>query len=122
MTVLRAVWRHQLVPVTIPIFNKRFAHSLPVIQSCPSPSCPCQETPSGLDINRELPLSGTMPAYIEHVIFSTGRTDWTSRIEDDEGLDVVKKMKSMLTRDGKYSNVSKSLDDVPFAITVLSET
>lgn len=114
MAALRPVWRHQWVPITVRICNKRFTHNLPVIATCPSPSCICQETPPGLDINRELPLGGTMPAYTEHVIFSTGRTNWTSRIEDDEGLDVVKKMKSLLTRDGKYSEVSNSLSNALF--------
>lgn len=77
------------------------------IPSCPSPTCACQDMPTGLDIERAKPLDGTMAAYHEHVMISTGRTDWTSRIEDDPNLPFVKHLKDALGPKGKYANVSR---------------
>lgn len=79
---------------------------LPTIESCPSPTCQCRETPSGLDIEREQGINGSMPTYAEQVLISTGKDDWTSRIEDDEGSVLVQQMKNFLGRNGKYSDVS----------------
>jgi hypothetical protein len=79
----------------------------PTIETCPSPTCQCGETPAGLDIEREQNINGSMPAYAEQVLISTGKDDWTSRIEDDEeGGAFVRQIKSFLGQDGKYSNVS----------------
>jgi hypothetical protein len=48
-----------------------------------------------------------MPSYAEQVLISTGKEDWTSRIEDDdEGGAFVRQIKGFLGKDGKYSNVS----------------
>jgi hypothetical protein len=61
-----------------------------------------------LDIEREQGINGSMPAYAEQVLISTGKDDWTSRIEDDEeGGAFVQQIKSFLGKDGKYSNVSQ---------------
>jgi hypothetical protein len=80
---------------------------VPTIERCPSPTCQCRETPAGLDIEREQGINGSMPAYAEQVLISTGKEDWTSRIEDDEeGGAFVRQIKSFLGKDGKYSNVS----------------
>jgi len=65
--------------------------------------------PTGLDIERDKPLDGTMAAYHEHVMISTGRTDWTSRIEEDPNLPFVKHLKDALGPKGKYANVSRIL-------------
>ena len=46
-------------------------------------TAPCACDPSGLDIDRDTPLLGTMPRYSTHVVVSTGRNDWSSRIEFD---------------------------------------
>ena len=79
---------------------------VPTIEKCPVPTCQCRETPAGLDIEREQGINGSMPAYAEQVLISTGKDDWTSRIEDDEGGALVRQIKSFLGRDGKYSDVS----------------
>lgn len=50
-----------------------------------------------------------MPTYAEQVLISTGKDDWTSRIEDDEGGALVRQIKSFLGRDGKYSDVGNPL-------------
>ena len=51
-----------------------------------------------------------MPTYHEHVLIATGKTDWTSRIENEEGvpLDLVRKLKARLGRGGAYANVRDS--------------
>lgn len=78
---------------------------VPTIESCPAPTCQCRETPPGLDIEREQGINGSMPTYAEQVLISTGKDDWTSRIEDDEGSALVRQIKNFLGRDGKYSDV-----------------
>lgn len=80
----------------------------PVVATCPSPTCQCRPTPEGLDIDHKQPLNGTMAAYSEHVVISTGRIDWAGRIEDevDEGQVVlVRELKRLLGQHGKYSDV-----------------
>lgn len=55
----------------------------PVIKTCPSPTCSCAATPTGLDIDHQRPLSGTIPGYNQHVVICTGKDDWPRRIEDE---------------------------------------
>jgi len=81
---------------------------VPTIESCPAPTCQCRETPPGLDIEREQGINGSMPTYAEQVLISTGKDDWTSRIEDDEGSELVRQIKNFLGRNGKYSDVGHS--------------
>lgn len=80
---------------------------VPTIESCPAPTCQCRETPPGLDIEREQGINGSMPTYAEQVLISTGKDDWTSRIEDDEGSALVRQIKNFLGRNGKYSDVGE---------------
>lgn len=61
-----------------------------------------------MDIEREQGINGSMPTYAEQVLISTGKDDWTSRIEDDEGSVLVRQIKNFLGRNGKYSDVSAS--------------
>lgn len=79
---------------------------VPTVEKCPVPTCQCRETPAGLDIEREQGINGSMPAYAEQVLISTGKDDWTSKIEDEEGGVFVRQIKSFLGRNGKYSDVS----------------
>lgn len=44
----------------------------PVVEACPVPTCQCREMPSGLDIEREQNINGSMAAYAEQVLISTG--------------------------------------------------
>lgn len=83
--------------------STRHIHTL---EQCPPPTCTCRETPQGFEIDHEKPLAGTMPSYAEHVVVSTGKSDWPSKIEDDETTPVVRELKQRLGRDGKFSNVS----------------
>jgi (2Fe-2S) ferredoxin len=54
----------------------------PTVPFCPEPSCECAPTPE-LDIDRSAQLGNTAPFYHQHVVISTGRFDWLSRIEDE---------------------------------------
>ena len=114
------VFRHggrraaQIVPRRITDSQRTYASRMdvpfasppfPIVESCPSPTCQCRETPSGLDIEREQNLNGSMAAYAEQVLISTGRNDWKSRIEEEDEAVLVKQLKLYLTRGGKYSDV-----------------
>jgi hypothetical protein len=89
--------------------NTSASTPFPTTSRCPSPTCACAETPAGLYIDREKSLNGSMAPYAQHVIISTGKSDWTSRIENDgQGIpwgDFGRQLKAMLGRGGKYSDV-----------------
>ena len=61
----------------------------------------------GLDIEREQNINGSMAAYAEQVLISTGRSDWPSRITEEEGPDgaLARQLSNNLLRGGKYMNV-----------------
>lgn len=65
--------------------------------------------PEGLPIDHEQTLNGTMAAYAQQILVCTGKEDWTSRIENDgdgEGWGgLVRGLKALLGRGGKYSDV-----------------
>lgn len=67
--------------------------------------------PEGLPIDHNQPLNGTMAAYTKQVLISTGKSDWTSRIEEDglnEGWGIfARKLKGLLGRGGKYADVRR---------------
>ena len=88
--------------IEIPKQNTPF----PVVEGCPIPTCRCREMPEGLDIERDQNIKGSMAAYAEQVLVSTGVTDWKSRIEQDDEAALIKQLKTFLTRGGKYSDVS----------------
>lgn len=62
--------------------------------------------PAGLHIDREKPLNSTTPAYSEQIIVSTGKADWTSKIEDDADGELVRYLRSYIGPERKYANVS----------------
>ncbi|GES76925.1 sucrase/ferredoxin domain protein [Rhizophagus clarus] len=60
------------------------------IDPCSDCSDPCSvhpTYPSSLNsrINYSFPLQGTVKPYYKHVVISTGKSDWKSHIEDEEG-------------------------------------
>jgi len=63
--------------------------------------------PDGLDIEQEQNINGSMAAYAEQVLISTGRDDWKSKIEDEEETsesELVRQLKGLMGRTGKYSD------------------
>lgn len=67
--------------------------------------------PSGLDIDHERTLNGTMPPYAQHVVVRTGRDDWGSKIEDEEesvegaGINFAKSLRGLVGRGGRLFDV-----------------
>ncbi|KAK6411749.1 Altered inheritance of mitochondria protein 32 [Oleoguttula sp. CCFEE 5521] len=45
-----------------------------------------------------------MPTYAEQILISTGRDDWSSKIEDEPEGEVVREVKKLLGRGGKMSD------------------
>lgn len=67
--------------------------------------------PSGLDIDHERTLNGTMPPYAQHVVVRTGRDDWGTKIEDEDesvegsGMNFAKSLRGLVGRGGKFFDV-----------------
>lgn len=67
--------------------------------------------PSGLDIDHDRPLIGTIPRYSQHVVVRTGRSDWGSKIENEDssvegaGMNFAKSLKGLVGRGGKFHHV-----------------
>jgi hypothetical protein len=51
----------------------------------------------------------TIAPYSEHVLICTGKDDWSSRIEDEEGLsgDFVRALKGVVGKGGRLFDVGK---------------
>ncbi|RMD40276.1 hypothetical protein DV735_g4855, partial [Chaetothyriales sp. CBS 134920] len=80
-TSRRLLAREALAKHTVTISDS--GSSLPVIPTCPAPSCACAATPPGLDIDHKAPLNGTMAAYQKHILVGSGQADWLSKVEDE---------------------------------------
>ncbi|KAI1753245.1 Sucraseferredoxin-like protein [Xylaria castorea] len=87
------------------LFSARFLNTVP---RCPSPTCDCADTPEmpqGLPIDHEAKLNGLIASYAEQVLICTGRTDWPSRIEEDNsGDNLAADLKELIGRGGIYSD------------------
>ncbi|MCJ1312056.1 hypothetical protein MMC25_005730 [Agyrium rufum] len=53
------------------------------IETCPSPTRACAETPPDLDIDQTSSIRNAVPKYDQHLVIATGRSDWSSKIELD---------------------------------------
>lgn len=102
---LQHTLRRQASRIAIPFAQPSF----PTVPTCPSPTCQCRDTPSNLEIDRETSLNGSIGTYAEQLLISTGRSDWKSRIEDDEDAKLLKQLKGLLGRGGKYSDVCRQV-------------
>jgi len=72
-------------PVT---FTKPSLTPYQSVPSCPEPTCECAATPSLREpIDRQANIRESAPGYVHHVVISTGKSDWSSRIEDEGKLD-----------------------------------
>jgi len=97
----------------------RFQSTIPYIPSCPSPTCECATAPPDLDIDRKTPLLNTMAAYSEQVIFCTGKEDWVSNIEQEEGEtgEFVRGLKGVIGKGGPgfdpFTNVLITASSLP---------
>ncbi|RYP40855.1 hypothetical protein DL767_001336 [Monosporascus sp. MG133] len=78
--------------------------------------------PEGLELDKEGNLNGLIPNYAEQVLVCTGKDNWTSRIEDDDGGDnLAADLKELIGRGGVYSdpfhNVSVLNSSFPSSIS-----
>ena len=88
-----------------------------VIDTCPSLSCSCLPMPEDLDIDYTAPLAGTVPSYSRHLVFATGKRDWTSRIEDENrGANIAKILKDLVGPRGRLYNVCFSSEAPSFRL------
>lgn len=63
--------------------------------------------PDGLAIDYNGQLNGLITGYAEQVVVCTGKDDWPSRIEEDNGGDnLAADLKELIGRGGVYSDVS----------------
>ena len=69
--------------------------------------------PPDLDIEREQNINGSMAAYAEQVLISTGKADWMSKTEEDETSVLLRQLRDLLVRDGKYSDVRAQPQHLP---------
>ncbi|KAF8248811.1 hypothetical protein K440DRAFT_599716 [Wilcoxina mikolae CBS 423.85] len=111
------------IPIPIPIPIPPLPNTTNTVQQtprCPPPtSPPCACNPTNLDIDRTTPLLGTMPRYHKHVVVSTGKHDWYSRIEFDGGDGgLAGKLKSLLKKRGNVHSLSRG----PFAPTLVTNS
>lgn len=69
--------------------------------------------PPNLEIDHKTNLNGAMAVYNQHILVSTGQSDWKSRIEDEADTgpwgSVVSNLKRMLGPKGEYYSVSIGL-------------
>ena len=92
-----------LRPLTSPPANA--VPSIPMIESCPEPTCACISTPEGLEIDRTSSLAGVMFQYDIHVVVSTGKSSWKSRIENETWPNLARSLKSQIGPGGKLLSV-----------------
>lgn len=87
---------------------RRAPRVVPHVGSCPEPSCACEPPPPGLEIDRESRLRGVFVPYKEQVLVCSGRADWASKVEEEEGVvgDVVRALKGMFGKGGQFRDVS----------------
>ncbi|KAI1491220.1 Sucraseferredoxin-like protein [Biscogniauxia mediterranea] len=81
---------------------------LNTVPSCPPPTCACADTPDmpeGLPIDYEGKLNGLIASYAEQVLICTGKSDWPSRIEEENsGDNLAADLKELIGRGGVYSD------------------
>ncbi|TPX10890.1 uncharacterized protein E0L32_008096 [Thyridium curvatum] len=127
--VLRALARNGRAAQRRPYSSRKAAPPFPTVQSCPQPTCECAATPQmpdGLEIDHKGVLNGNITSYYEHVLICTGRTDWPSRIEEENsGDNLAADLKELFGRGGVYSdpyhNVSTLNSSFPSSVPRRSE-
>lgn len=63
--------------------------------------------PEGLDIDHKSPMNGVIAGYAEQVLICTGKADWPSKIEEENGGDnLAADLKELFGRGGTYTDVS----------------
>ena len=95
------------------VFRKHYSTSpdpfarLPIIQKCPDCNLEgvCSQ-PEGLDIDHDRSLANTTPFHQRHLLVSTGKNDWSSKIENEPGYGAIARLlKEDLGPKGPYHKV-----------------
>ena len=113
----RGLWARRAYQTQLPstLISRRY---LNIVPKCPDPTCECADTPAmpeGLEIDHKGKLNGLISSYAEQVLVCTGKSDWTSRIEeDDSGDNLAADLKELIGRGGVYSDVSRSTQSGEF--------
>ncbi|KAI5357991.1 Putative thioredoxin-like ferredoxin, Thioredoxin-like superfamily [Septoria linicola] len=101
-TVRKSAWQASRAASRVAIPLPSTPPPVPVIETCPSPTCQCRDSPPDLDIERETNLNGSMAAYAEQILLCSGKADWKSKIEDEEDAGLLRQLRKFLVRGGKY--------------------
>lgn len=73
--------------------------------------------PPGLPIDYKTPLKATLAPFKEQVLICTGKGDWKSRIEEEDGGDnLAADLKELLGKGGKYCDVCLSSPTCPYLL------
>lgn len=104
--ILRVPAQNRIRPSST--FTTATGQSLPITDHAPVTSCECEANlPPGLDIDHSRPLANTVAPYNQHIVIATGKSDWSSRIEDEEGEgNMARTLKDMTRRGGDWYDVS----------------
>ncbi|KAK4236241.1 hypothetical protein C8A03DRAFT_45743 [Achaetomium macrosporum] len=82
--------------------------SFPTIPTCPAPTCACAPTPElpkSFEIDHKASLNGLISNYAQHVLVCTGKDDWPSRIEEDNGGDnLAADLRELVGPRGKFND------------------
>ncbi|KAL8762105.1 MAG: hypothetical protein Q9184_001850 [Pyrenodesmia sp. 2 TL-2023] len=70
----------------------------------PASHCNCDiQFPSGLRIDHDRPLINTVASYNQHIVIATGKNDWASKIESEEGVgEMARALKDMTKVKGEW--------------------
>ena len=63
--------------------------------------------PEGFEIDHKTSINGLISNYAQHVLVCTGKSDWPSRIEEDNsGDNLAADLRELVGRGGAFSDVS----------------
>lgn len=90
-------------------FKTASGRVLPITKDIPTPvsQCNCDiHFPSGLKIDHDRPLINTVASYNRHIVIATGKNDWASKIENEEGVgEMARALKDMTKAKGEWFDV-----------------
>ncbi|KAL8770401.1 MAG: hypothetical protein Q9209_003827 [Squamulea sp. 1 TL-2023] len=93
-------------------FRSASGRYLTVTKSTPTitQTCRCEiKFPGGLEIDRSRPIINTVSSYNQHILIATGKSDWTSKIKNEEGIgDMAKTLKDMAKVKGEWHDPNYS--------------
>ncbi|KAL8708142.1 MAG: hypothetical protein Q9220_006903 [cf. Caloplaca sp. 1 TL-2023] len=93
-------------------YTTTLGQTIPITSHIPSTPCACQDdVPPDLDIDRKRSLVNTVAPYTRHIVIATGKDDWASKIESEEGM--AKTLKEMTKPGGEWHDVRGASSYIP---------